>query len=161
MYESQRAARVLNRFWDESLPVQPDVLATQLGVGVKPVPAQQLAGASGWYRPPGPDRDSAQILYNIAEPWPRRRFTIAHELGHHVLEHGERPRDAVQAFSLHNYDPIEAAANRFAAELLMPEKAVWHWVVEEGNTSLEQLAALFAVSQVAMRYRLKRLGHLP
>lgn len=50
-------------------------------------------------------------------------------------------------------------ATHFAAELLMPEHSV-RWLVEQGNFFLASLASMFAVSEVAMKYRLKNLGLL-
>ncbi|MCK9195010.1 MAG: ImmA/IrrE family metallo-endopeptidase, partial [Nevskia sp.] len=85
------------------------------------------------------------------------RFTIAHELGHHFLEHGERKRDTPSEFSASTFDFVEAAANRFAADLLMPATAVTWLVENKGYVSIEALAREFLVSEVAMRYRLKNL----
>lgn len=70
-----------------------------------------------------------RILINASAPTTRRKFTLAHEIGHVVipwhtgtivshLEPGE-----VNAA----YMQMEAEANRFAAELLMPSD----WLVEE------------------------------
>lgn len=100
------------------------------------------------------------IQYDATEYGPRARFTIAHELGHHVMEHGNRFRDNAGSFSAINYDPVEVSANRFAAELLMPYAVVERFVKDEGITDVAVLADRFDVSQVAMRYRLKNLGLL-
>ena len=53
----------------------------------------------------------------------RRRFTIAHEIGHFVLHvsDGLDKEDAVGNFVIWNDTGEEAEANIFAAELLMPE----------------------------------------
>jgi hypothetical protein len=56
-----------------------------------------------------------------------RRFTIGHELGHHVLEgNGNYFRTVHQPGRLHQHanEPKELAADAFSALLLMPEKAV-------------------------------------
>ena len=92
----------------------------------------------------------------------RRRFTTAHELGHHVLHHGERFHlDLTSSTSWHGdppgYDPhVERAANTFAAELLMPAA----WVIDRDNheISVVALARDFGVSQEAMGFRLVNLG---
>ena len=60
-------------------------------------------------------------------PAPRRRFTVAHEIGHHLL-HSDgaavlcRPADVETAHG--DERAREREANRFAAELLMPEPMV-------------------------------------
>lgn len=98
----------------------------------------------------------------------RRRFTIAHELGHHVLGHlreaiasggnAELPRDGNVTYSLAFYDQKEVDANKFAAELLMPESAVAYFV-DKTTKNLSELARTFNVSDTAMSYRLSNLGY--
>lgn len=101
----------------------------------------------------------------------RRRFTIAHEIGHWVLHistgqlYGCRPADIVEQAPHGRTEPrdlkrIEAEANRFAAELLMPETLV----VASANALGSNVAALadrFDVSVPAIRVRLKQFGLLP
>ncbi len=54
---------------------------------------------------------------------------------------------------------IEAEANQFAAELLMPEEGCRFLVQKfEGRASARRLAAEFLVSVAAMRWRLEELG---
>lgn len=90
------------------------------------------------------------------EPSVRQRFTAAHELGHFVLhrhEIGEQHQDnyLLRAEGLTNAQ--EAAANRFAADLLMPRNLI-AGAMEGGVTTVADLATLFKVSQVAMSIRL-------
>lgn len=87
----------------------------------------------------------------------RRRFTVAHELGHHCCEHGPI-LDPVTNFS-DSRDPREVQANAFAAELLMPRAGVE--AIVDGAPTLEdavRLAAHFGVSALAARHRLRALG---
>jgi Zn-dependent peptidase ImmA (M78 family)/transcriptional regulator with XRE-family HTH domain len=92
----------------------------------------------------------------------RRRFTVAHELGHYLLEHGERFHlDLTTSASWHGdppgYDPnVERAANVFAAELLMP--APWVIADSRNQDSVAALARRFGVSHEAMGFRLVNLG---
>jgi Zn-dependent peptidase ImmA (M78 family) len=118
------------------------------------------AGLAGAYlrRPRG-----ALILLNGADPAPRLRFTLAHELGHHVLAHEqsvdthaglERPARA-----------IEIQANRFAAELLAPVPAVVAWLAGRsspavGLDDVVELAARFGISAPAALFRLQAAGAL-
>ncbi len=55
-----------------------------------------------------------------------QRFSIAHELGHFVLGHQESPVPLCEAITLpsRHATSLEAEANAFAAELLMPESLV-------------------------------------
>jgi len=89
----------------------------------------------------------------------RQRFTLAHELAHFVLHRNERASFVDHTFTRREgmADPVESEADRFAAELLMPEVAVRSFV-REGLTNLTKLAEKFQVSLLAMRYRVKNLG---
>ncbi|MBU8541765.1 ImmA/IrrE family metallo-endopeptidase [Falsiroseomonas tokyonensis] len=78
------------------------------------------------------DRSSGTILVNKAAGWRRRRFTIAHELGHfllpwHTPRNGEAFRCSKKDMAVFRTQPggdryveMEAQANRFAAGVLMP-----------------------------------------
>ncbi len=86
----------------------------------------------------------------------RRRFTIAHEIGHFVL-HPQRlspERGGAVNAALREQ---EREADQFAAELLMPEPLVREAVVQQGG-DVERLAGRFDVSRQAMQTRLRRLG---
>lgn len=93
------------------------------------------------------------ILVNAAEPETRRRFTIAHELGHWVCQclEGHTAPIYCRAEDIGG-DPaakqLEREANVFAAELLMPEEAIRKADVGEGCSDA------FGVSREAMAWRL-------
>jgi hypothetical protein len=100
----------------------------------------------------------------------RRRFTIAHECGHWVLHIPGaeqpvtcRPEDVSEqpdVEKVRQLRRLEAEANAFARELLMPESLV----VEHAHATGCNLAALaerFDVSVPAIRLRLLTLGLLP
>ena len=143
--------------WDGELPIDPAALAKKLGIAVKPVAGCDYSGKA--YQEDG----SGIIEYNDSESKLRQRFTIAHELGHHVMSHTDAThqfRDDPGKFNLNVAIPEETQANKFAAELLMPKLAIEHFVFNEDISSLNKLAELFSVSTVAMQYRLKNLGLL-
>jgi Zn-dependent peptidase ImmA (M78 family) len=64
------------------------------------------------------------IGVNSAQPPTRRRFSIAHEIGHYLHGHEDYDESKVlveeRRGSLSAYDRQEQEANEFAAELLMP-----------------------------------------
>ena len=117
------------------------------------------------------DGDQVVIGVNSAHADRRRRFTIAHEIGHLVLHKG-RPlvldhvrvnfRDANSSTAS---DLEEIQANAFAAEILMPrepviagaKKLLEDRAVTEAAV-IEYLAQGFEVSDQAMEYRLINLG---
>jgi Zn-dependent peptidase ImmA (M78 family) len=95
----------------------------------------------------------------------RRRFTIAHEIGHYILHSDEMlhyDKDELENIYLRSDDissPEEIEANHFAAELLMPEELILK-CIENDEQSIKVLAERFNVSEHAMRYRLTNLGFL-
>ena len=89
----------------------------------------------------------------------RQRFTLAHEFGHFILHKNEDTmfEDEV-LFRDENLTSIEYAANRFAAELLMPQN-LFVSSIKKGETSLEDLAEKFEVSTLAVKNRVLTLGY--
>ena len=93
------------------------------------------------------------ILVSLSLPHERRRFTVAHELGHYLLSHQRA------AFSLDSPESWcckdERAANAFAAEILMPKIAIQSLHYKH---TTRDLAKIFKVSSLAMQIRLEELG---
>ena len=100
------------------------------------------------------DGDTRAIGVNKSSAPVRKRFSIAHELGHFLLGHGDFA-DSRQTFEdgSYNYsDPQnrqESEANEFAAELLMPE-AFLKRDLEEAPLDVPALAKRYEVSEQAM-----------
>jgi Zn-dependent peptidase ImmA (M78 family) len=141
--------RYLDTFGGADLPVPVESIAEDLlGLEVERV---QLP-CSGMLLP-----SERRILVNADEVETRRRFTIAHELGHWVCQclEGESEPVYCRAEDV-GLDPQakarEREANVFAAELLMPEVAV------RAAAGDEAIAARFGVSGEAMRWRLYSFG---
>lgn len=105
--------------------------------------------------------DGAVIGVNDLQSVARQRFTISHELGHYLLDHHDRFHIDLGPSAEHGTPPgydwrSERAANDFAAELLMPAAMV-HQAFDE-QLSVKELAETFAVSELAMGYRLANLN---
>lgn len=114
----------------------------------------------------------------------RKRFTIAHELGHYILEHdrgGIFVDNHRQQFSIHYRDSKsstgevkqEREANAFAAALLMPKQLLIEEMqkiennkeysfsfFDDDDDMIRSLASAFGVSKMAMTYRIDNLGLL-
>lgn len=114
------------------------------------------------------------VLVNAQDILTRRRFTVAHELGHHLL-HQPRNQQGILRYDLTAEDGgnlsgeelgrIEAEAHAFAANLLMPESWVRAWFAQQGNGTVispglaaSRLATLLLVSRQATIRRLADLG---
>jgi len=111
------------------------------------------------------------IGVNSTESNQRKRFTIAHELGHFFLNHGMKDGIKLDTYKLYrNVDSAmgfkeeEIQANAFAAALLMPQNYLLNEFERLANIYfdnlkiIEELADRFFVSQISMSYRLNRLG---
>lgn len=141
------------------------MLADEVGVVVARMPL-----GSDEHSPEGcsavdPETAAAYVLINSDKPRVRRRFTIAHELGHLALGHLHGGEVVVDE-TVRGRSPREREANAFAAGLLMPEEGV-----KGGWERLEQrlgkqpgpidwivwLAASFGVSDQSAAYRLVNL----
>lgn len=96
--------------------VCPFDIAEQLGIATRLV---ALPSMEGMYSP----TPWATILVSSERPRGRRRYTCAHEIGHHVFKHGAR-LDELAGTGEVRQDPEELIAQRFAAALLMPKFAI-------------------------------------
>lgn len=93
------------------------------------------------------------VILLSAEPSPeRRRFTLAHELGHIVLGHMDRVGVLNREPSPED-DPLEQAANVFASRLLAPACVLCGCNVQ----SAAEIAQLCGISQTAAEFRWERL----
>jgi Zn-dependent peptidase ImmA (M78 family) len=107
----------------------------------------------------------------------RRRFTIAHELGHHALNHEGKDNHIDWRFTVIRRDGVsseasdsqEIEANFFAASLLMPKDLLRSdlasrlgYDAESGisDAEIQILARKYQVSDTALKYRLMNLGLL-
>lgn len=103
-----------------------------------------------------PVGDGHRIVLRGHSPEGRRRFTIAHEIGHFVL-HPHRLAPERNGGGNAAWQAEEREADQFAAELLMPEDLVREAVLLQGADAV-RLADRFEVSRKAMQARLKWLG---
>jgi Zn-dependent peptidase ImmA (M78 family) len=100
-------------------------------------------------------KDRIYIIVNENDTSYRKRFTVAHELGHIFM--GDLTEEnscffrsqAIKTSVNKEYIKIEQRANAFASELLMPTKEV-EYLIQKGFTT-EKLAVIFGVSFSAMR----------
>lgn len=101
----------------------------------------------------------AFILINADRPLVRRRFSVAHEIGHMRL--GGTDSGVVEsAGSMYANDPEERNANRFAAYLLMDPDGVVAKLdgIDEPIGRIAAVATEFVVSPMAATIHLAELG---
>ena len=87
----------------------------------------------------------------------RRRFTIAHELGHFLLEHSNRKETDIIDEGSDQHILEEREANSFASQILMPEQVI-RKEAEMKTLNIKALATKFDVSEQALTIRLLMLG---
>ena len=143
---------ILKKYWDGCLPIDPLYIVAQEGIRLEHIRDKRLSGS---YRV---NSSSKTIEYNPEEHPRRQRFTIAHELGHHFLNHGSEMIDPPENLAGISEDPKEIDANNFAACLLMPEYVVKRLIRTGEVRNITELADKLNVSEIAMHYRLRNLG---
>lgn len=154
---SNEAKEVFDKYWDLLLPVKVDDIANRYGACILPFEDSLCLNYSGMA---SIDKDSGKkvIYYNPNESENRQRFTIAHELGHHMLGHtlfGNMFRDDFKDGIYHHE---EVAANSFATEILMPSRAILRLAGSKEVRTEYDLAVLFNVSIEAIHSKLVNLG---
>lgn len=169
----RRAEEIVLHFGDSAVPVDVESIAERLGL---PVLYEDLGSPEVSGVLVSSDEGACIFIQRTDHP-NRRRFSIAHEIGHYVLKHQFEEGEHVHVDRGHyisrrdersaaGVDPKEMEANAFAAALLMPEEFVRERVavVTRGQAILDyhvrHLANLFEVSEQAMTIRLTRLGLL-
>ena len=138
--------------------------------GAAPVPVREIAERNGVevvLGDFGQNRDrvsglcdfqNRKILVNMADIFVRRRFTIAHELGHWILhrrlyeENPEEYRFLPRFRHTDDQGPLEREANCFAAHLLVPDRLL---IPVVGAATASELADIFHVSRTMMEYRIR------
>ena len=108
--------------------------------------------------------EAALILASSDFPDGHLRFTLAHELGHHLLND---PREVIEEAEHEMFadDFVEWRVNAFAGHLLMPERGIrsmlsWLAISAAGidERALTALMEHFGVSRQALVYQLNLLG---
>lgn len=169
LHQARTEFAALEEPWDNYL-VDVELLATLLyGLGVQKVPDLRVGEReyAGFL-----DAGARLIAVEENHHEHRRRFSVAHEVGHFVLHYLPRPGGrglfactasdmevapsaAEEARQAHLRQ--EAEANLFASELLMPEQSVIAMHKVTGGR-VSAMARHFNVSPRAMEIRLTRLG---
>ena len=157
------AAKLRKKAGGNTLPVPVEIIAKSEGIRIETVPLDDEISGMSFIK-----EGLSVIIVNSNHHINRRRFTIAHELGHHIL-HGDYLNNNVHvdkailrrdSLSSEATDSKEIAANQFAAELLMPSSELNHWnkVDINDDSEVQALAKRLKVSAAALTYRLINLG---
>lgn len=134
-----RARQVLKSSGINTAPVDVDALAAALGFQISRRDLPHGEAGNTFTK-----RNQKYILVNQNDGLARQRFTILHEIAHHVLElssvHGEKvSSDELERYKGRPYE--EVLCDVFAAECLVP----WHLIqpiASEQEFTLQNLVAL-------------------
>ena len=150
LLEVDRAASSLRNDWGLGINPIPDMADLMEDRGVK-VLFCELSGVAGLTAQVHGDGlpDVHAIVVKRDHPRDRQRFTIAHEIGHMVLD-------------VSPHVDKEKAAYRFAGAFLMPEEVLWAKIGKHrSDVDWKELLALklvFGMSIQAITYRCRDLG---
>ena len=128
-------------------PVNLGVICDWLGIEVYAMPCDAF-GAMFSLR-----ENKKCLLANDKLPQGRFRFSIAHELGHILLDH-----EPLKHIYEQRKPVVERQADSFAAELLLPEQFLRG---DCANYTVSELAARYKVSRQSLEYKLNDLGLVP
>lgn len=148
------AQRVREDLWDDSLPVNPVIIAKRLGAQV--FDANLPFDVSGIYRK---DADGTEKIYlDTDDNLTRRRFSCAHEIGHMMDEDDQGPSVRIERRDSRASDgksPAEIYANSFAAALLVPRSPLKRFLAVGMDSAA--LAKIFGVSSATISHRIDNL----
>lgn len=155
MNSRDEAVSFLEELGIEDLPVVPGEICRKLRIHYAEEP---LSGLDG-YLILHPTGHSLICVNNRITEQGRKNFTIAHELGHFCMDGLTKSAfycssEVIESFKT-TIDSMEARANEFASELLMPRKIYQPLVkkLEPGWDAIKELAGLSQTSLTATAIR--------
>lgn len=151
-YQNARDAvwRLLIDLNISELPINTVKVCAELGIKLHYYePTRESDGMSCYIN------DVPHIFVSSSVSPERRRFTIAHEIGHIIIGHVGK-YELVNREPSSTDNPIEQAANVFASRLLAPACVLWGCNVR----TAEQVQDLCKISRTAAEYRAGRINEL-
>jgi Zn-dependent peptidase ImmA (M78 family) len=148
--DAENAARAIRTHWGLGIDPIPNLseLLEERGIKILAVDLTDIDGLTAKVR--RKNGEPVPVIVIKANTWSeRKRFTLAHELGHLLMD----VRPGLDA---------EKAANRFAGAFLMPVEALWREIGQHRTMislgELLRLKELFGASFQAIAYRCHDLG---
>lgn len=153
-------------------------IRTQFGIGHESVPLEDIAAHVGIFNikedslgsiegalvvPPG--KIEGEILLNAGQYPQRKRFTLAHELGHfvHPEHHAETdgrfncsPQDIFQTYNRETFPDIENQANEFASNLLISNESIQKLVQFNENLDFGSLIDFCEKLKVSKAFAIRK-----
>lgn len=152
---SASVKQVLDSFWDGHIPVRfRDILH---GLKIKLHDSETLTDDRTSYVRKSED-GYWHVYISKNEPYLRKRFALAHVIGHIVLGHLtiiESHSDKVESYIVNCEENNDKLANQFAIELLFPENSIDLVIMKSLNYS--DLCDKLEMSEVAVKQRIDKI----
>ena len=159
----QRAELLLQEVKIKRVPVSLTKISKNLNISIEYAPLDRELSGMALTK-----SEEKLIWINSLHHPNRQRFTLAHEIGHHVLhqdiliagvhvDKGILRRDTVSSAGS---DIKEIEANAFASQLLMPNNEIHKLSKDldlDDDDAIRSLANKFKVSVAALQYRLVKI----
>lgn len=157
LFKKKNKQDVYNKY-KETYPLPLEELVEELGIKVEYKFSDD--GIAGFY-------DGNKTIYiNKGHPPVRQRFSLSHELGHYLMDHGSSFRQSLVVYDAEEKRK-ERNANLFARSILMPIDEIDKFLqtfkdkIEKGEIPFTQsLVKKFGVSIDALKVRLMTLGFI-
>lgn len=144
------AGQALSQAGQTSFPVSPEAVASALGIQIVEAGATEPEGETIWGR-------GGPTIIRVRGSDPRRRFTLAHELGHVLIRSaGEDPWRRVDR---EGGTFLEYVCDLVAGAILLPQTWLESVPCEISFPYLWKESRLAGVSLTSLAVRLRRLGH--
>ena len=141
----QRVTQELIQKYNYQPPIPVEDLVNKLGLEIREISTELDIDAKL-------DANNYRITVNNLQKNPfRRRFSIAHELGHFVLKHHIKPWEFEDPETGKSF--IEPEADEFAGSLLLPQHLLTEQIKK--GVPLNDIQKMFQVSKQALWVRLE------
>ncbi len=137
-----KAHEVWKELGESEVPTNLQSIVKKLGIPVKKVEGIDIEGLAFSSR-----GGEVFIMFNGSDPLARRRFTVAHEIGHFLLDHIPIEGATEQI----SQNAQEKEANTFSSHLLVPRADLKEFVKNK-NKTLEDIVGRYNVSKEVATY---------
>jgi Zn-dependent peptidase ImmA (M78 family) len=142
--------------YQSQAPVDVVGIANDLGISVWKKSFPDYISGKIFRDPLNGGRSTFSIAVNQSHSFVRQRFTVAHEIAHFLLHRGKLESGELVDYAMYRSglsSKEETAANRFAADILMPLPLL-RKLMDAGIRDPQSLARKLQVSLPTMKIRL-------
>jgi hypothetical protein len=149
--DDENISLAVQLFVSEKARTSENLEALARNLGVDRIQDEELPYDGGIFREPG---GRLVIKLNAYNPFTRRRFTLAHEIAHLLLDSVPGLRSTCRE------DPaLERACDCIAAELLMPSDSATNFIRDLGGAAPEKLSIIAKRFGVSLHVAAIRVRH--